>query len=396
MRDRMVEVALVALGMASQLVGLVLALGAVGKPGALNQTLLGELGAFAFGVTLVALGVVLRSRRPDHAIGWLFLVFGLVVGVSSVLWGVTLLSRIEGGDASLGMGAAWIGAIATTPVWAYLITALVVRFPSGHPHSATEARLLRWAPVVLVATGLTAALRPGPLLLYPAFDNPIQTPEAWQPVLVAVSNGAILAALVPGFVATVLMLRRYRGGAPLERLQLRWFAYGASLLVAASVLFIVVGVVVAPDNLRLREVTYALFAFAACSLPISVFQAITSHRLYDIDRIIGRTIAYGALTAILAGLYTASLRLFNALFVALTGQADEAALVLTTLVLATTFTPIKQRLERLAARRFETQPDPAVTEAAGLTPEQQASVEEIARRVAQEVLAVRARPRRPR
>jgi hypothetical protein len=84
-----------------------------------------------------------------------------------------------------------------------------------------------------------------------------------------------------------------------------------------------------------------------------MLQAITRHHLYDIDTIIGRTFAYGALTAILAGLYAASVRLFNAMFVTTTGENSELALVLTTLVLATTFTPIKSRLERLAARRFK-------------------------------------------
>ena len=73
----------------------------------------------------------------------------------------------------------------------------------------------------------------------------------------------------------------------------------------------------------------------------------------EIDRIIGRTFAYGALTAILAGLYSASVRLFNWLFVDVTGQNSEATLVLTTLVLATTFTPIKSRLEKVAERRFK-------------------------------------------
>jgi hypothetical protein len=91
-------------------------------------------------------------------------------------------------------------------------------------------------------------------------------------------------------------------------------------------------------------------------LPISVFRAITSHHLYEIDQIISRTFAYGALTAILAGVYTASVRLFNWVFVAVTGQESEAALVITTLILATTFTPIKTRLERFAGERFKPAP----------------------------------------
>jgi hypothetical protein len=80
--------------------------------------------------------------------------------------------------------------------------------------------------------------------------------------------------------------------------------------------------------------------------------AILRYRLYDIDRVISRTFVYGALTAILAGLYAASIKLFTSFFVDVTRQSSDTALVLTTLVLATTFTPIKGRLEGVAASWF--------------------------------------------
>src|SRR5262249_36656667 len=73
---------------------------------------------------------------------------------------------------------------------------------------------------------------------------------------------------------------------------------------------------------------------------------------YDIDRVISRTFVYGALTAILAGLYAASIKLFTSFFVDVTRQSSDTALVLTTLVLATTFTPIKGWLEGVAASWF--------------------------------------------
>src|SRR4029453_14229739 len=70
--------------------------------------------------------------------------------------------------------------------------------------------------------------------------------------------------------------------------------------------------------------------------------------LWEIDRLVERTFVYGALTAILAGLYAATIRLLEALFVGVTGQSSDAALIIATLVLATTFTPGKSRLEHLA------------------------------------------------
>jgi hypothetical protein len=82
--------------------------------------------------------------------------------------------------------------------------------------------------------------------------------------------------------------------------------------------------------------------------------------------LINRTFVFGALTAVLAGLYAAGIRLFQVLFVAITGQESDGALVLTTLILATTFTPIKSRLEGIAARRY--QPHPAVAAGAAAAP----------------------------
>jgi hypothetical protein len=206
----------------------------------------------------------------------------------------------------------------------------------------------------------------------------------------------VAVSIVPVVLAVRGMVRKYRAAQSIERHQLRWFAFAAAITLTTGLLYIVVGVFLVPERSDLREGTFALFVGSACSLPIAVLVAISRYHLYDIDRIIGRAVAYGALTAILAGIYAASVRLFNALFVAVTGEGSEIALVLTTLVLATTFTPIKGRLERLAAKRFPAEsPEPALDgtrgQAAGATSsegpaELDARMEAIARRVAREVL----------
>ncbi len=78
-------------------------------------------------------------------------------------------------------------------------------------------------------------------------------------------------------------------------------------------------------------------------IPVTLSVAVLRYRLYQIDLIINRALVYGALTAILAGLYSASISLFQKVFIALTGEKSDAAIVLTTLILASTFTPIKTR-----------------------------------------------------
>ena len=349
------SVALVILvgGVLASTIALVIALSTYGKVGSYAGNPLGEFGAFGFSVTLLSLGFILRSRRPENRIGQLFLAFGVFAAFAAISWTTMLVGFLPNGDKGLGTIGSWVGAVVSTTTWTYLIAALVLRFPSGNPASAAEARLLRRLPVISIAMGVTTALRPGRILILPAFDNPVATPVAVHPLLTFASDLTLVLSLVVYLAAGVAMINRYRHASSVERLQLRWFAFGAGIVFIATTVYVIAGVMVAPTNTSVRELTYALFVVSLSSLPIAVFQAITSHHLYDIDRIIGRTFAYGALTAILAGLYSASVRLFNWVFVDVTGQGSEATLVLTTLVLATTFTPIKSRLEKAAEKRFK-------------------------------------------
>jgi len=107
-----------------------------------------------------------------------------------------------------------------------------------------------------------------------------------------------------------------------------------------------------PPDSPLGEAILVAFLVSAALPPIALFVSITRYRLYDIDTILSRAFVFGTLTAILAGVYTASIRLFNSLFTALTGENSDAALVITTLVIAASFTPIKRRLEAFVERRF--------------------------------------------
>jgi hypothetical protein len=356
-----------------------------GRPGSYESTPFGDVAAFIFEATLLSLGFVLRARRPSNSIGWLFLAFGLCATLSHLGWATMQAGFLPGGDRTLGALGSWLGSVGSILTWTYLVASIVIRFPDGEPATVGDARLLRWLPLLCVVAAGAAAVRPGPLLIYPAFDNPIATPADLRNVFIVISNLALLAVFVPLVVGARAIVRRYRGAANVERLQLRWFAFGATIALMATAVYLVFGVLVAPDDQFVREGTYALFIASLAGLPIAVFQAIASHRLYDIDRIIGRTFAYGALTAILAGVYSASIRLFNWLFVDLTGQESEVALVLTTLILATSFTPIKTWLEKGAARRFKfdqpavatmSNPLPAgVAAAVMFTPEQQAFID---------------------
>ena len=124
----------------------------------------------------------------------------------------------------------------------------------------------------------------------------------------------------------------------------------AALTVASTIAFSVfVATFFVPSlNATLRDGIVVVLIVIAGLGPIAVTVAIARYRLWEIDRLVERTFIYGALTAILAGLYAATIRLLEALFIGVTGQSSDAALIIATLVLATTFTPVKNRLEHLA------------------------------------------------
>jgi hypothetical protein len=145
------------------------------------------------------------------------------------------------------------------------------------------------------------------------------------------------------------LLVRYRGADDTTRLQIRW------LLVA--VVFVLIGVV---TGLILGALFQQLGGniwipaiVAYPTVPIAIGVAILRYRLYEIDRIVNRAILYSAVTAILAGLFAAVTLLTQRVFVALTGQKSDAAIVLTTLGVATLYAPVRKQVERLVDRYFK-------------------------------------------
>jgi hypothetical protein len=190
------------------------------------------------------------------------------------------------------------------------------------------------------------------------FFSLYQNPHAASGVLgqaaIAITVIAFSLMVATAIGAPFVMRQRYLRSGELARLQLKWFAWAATVLLMFGLVEIVVASSFTGAPTSIADLAWVLFTATATLVPIAAVFAILRYRLYDIDRVIGRTFVYGALTAILAGLYAASIKLFTSFFVDVTRQSSDTALVLTTLVLATTFTPIKSWLEGIAAARFRT------------------------------------------
>jgi hypothetical protein len=146
------------------------------------------------------------------------------------------------------------------------------------------------------------------------------------------------------------MFVRLRRATGVERQQIKWFAYAAAVAVSGSI--------VGHSLFLATDATWLLWAglipgmVGVLGMPVAMGIAILRYRLYEIDLIINRTLVYGSLTAILATLYFGGIVVLQRLFVALTAQESQLAIVASTLAVAAIFNPLRRRIQALVDRRF--------------------------------------------
>jgi hypothetical protein len=254
----------------------------------------------------------------------------------------------------LGLSIGWFGVLATLGggLLIALLFLLLVVFPSGRFPSG------RWGRFALVGLGVFAVIE-GLILVSPTVAvyvaatgspeivaNPIGLLPDVPVVAVIQSTLAPLFVLVMFLAGAAFMIDRLRAADGIERQQRKWVVASAALLVAA-VAFGIATVLV------LGDLAWIPASLALPLPPLAVGVAVLRYRLYEIDRIVNRAIVYGSLTAILAGLFAAGATLAQRLFVAITGESSDAALVVTTLFVATVYTPLRKRLEAAVDRHFK-------------------------------------------
>jgi hypothetical protein len=303
-------------------------------------------------LSLAPVGLVVARRQPGNPLGWMFLALGVLSALGTCAGAYAVLSYRLGHHLPLAVPAVFLALY-----WCPLIVAfplVILLFPDGRLPSR------RWRPVLwsylvvgaswpvsvyavairAVATGDVHVLPGGDLQ---AVDNPAGS-SAWLGSAEAVIL-PVLAVFWLVFVARqVLSWRRADGE---RRQQLKWLMGGAAVCMAATT-SIAVGGTLDPSASPALQAVFNGATIGIAALPVSVGVAILKYRLYDIDRIISRTLAYAIVTGLLVGVYAGLVLLTTQVFRVHTPVAVAAS----TLAAAALFNPVRRRVQRAVDRRF--------------------------------------------
>ena len=309
-----------------------------------------DAGPVADVTALCVVGAVIAWHRPANPLGWILLGAG----------GSDVLSAVSGSysvlDYRIHHGALPFGPVAVLlqPAWAVTFTLLglmILLYPDGRLPSP-RWRLMLWPYLALAALYLGGALviaagaiaghqmrlDAGGTLM--ALDSPAGGTAWW-----GMAQTLFFLALAASWLTWLARQAfAYRHSAGERRLQLKWLLSGA----AVGIILAVGGFVVSITVPALNGIGSAAGALGILALPVSLGLGILKFRLYDIDRIISRTLAYAIVTGLLVGVY-AGLVLLATQFHAIKSPVAVAA---STLAVAALFNPLRHRVQRAVDRRF--------------------------------------------
>jgi hypothetical protein len=313
---------------------------AAANPGGLPIGYVGLAVAF---LSFATVGALVASRRPGNAVGWICCAIGLGDALAVAPLEYVRYAVAHPGSLPAAAWIGWPGMWAWFPAQGLMSTFLLLLFPTGHLPSR------RWRPVAWTAgatiTGvsLVAAVAPEPLDagLPP---NPLGV-QQMAAVYELAGSIAFLLLGVLGLTSIASLVVRFRRARGEERQQLKWFTYGAGVLT----LLLAVSAMLPALNAQLPHLVVAA---ALAAPPLAIGVAVLRYRLYDIDRIINRTLVYGLLTATLGLAYAVVVLVLGQLFGQAGGNPPSWAVAGATLTAAALFQPARRRIQQAVDRRF--------------------------------------------
>jgi hypothetical protein len=344
------------------IVGLVAALvGAVGAiwlrivdpvpllPGTFGFGFTALVGFELLGVTSASVGALLVVRRPENAVGWCMVLIGDGYALGGLTAAITGSAVADGpaGAATAGL-AGWLTVLFTSI--GSLVFTLGFIFPTGRGHTPAWDRLIRFGALTWPFTvAIVFLFRPGPLHLFTTIDNPFGIGPDLRPLLGPQPSQTLAAAVIALLpVLASNLASRYRLTDAVGRQQLKWFVL-ALLVATAGVTIAALGALVSEQP---PEAGLVVFGYAGALIPVAIGIAIMRYRLYDIDRLISRSLGYAIVTGVLAAVFSATAIGLSTLLGSL-AQGESVAVAASTLIVLGLFGPLRRRAQAAVDRRFD-------------------------------------------
>jgi hypothetical protein len=302
--------------------------------------------------SFTAAGLFLVWRRPGEVVGWLLVAFALAFE--------TLGLTIPGSSSQVvgGQAGPWVTFLAWINSWGSglfigTLIALAALFPSGRFPTGRLGLVSRVAVATPVVFAVVLAFAPELTMTFDdgvrvAIRLPFGVAPDW-PGWPGVQSGVFLAVIIALAASIGTLVARFRGSNGAEREQYKWFlaALAATL---ATVVFAFVMMVIVGDEDATWMWWPAVFAYPL--IPAAIGIAVLRYRLYEIDRIISRTIGWALVTGILAAVFVGVVIALQALLAGFT-QGDTLAVAASTLLAFALFQPLRRRVQRVVDRRFD-------------------------------------------
>jgi hypothetical protein len=306
---------------------------------------------YTIGLSFLAVGALVAYRRPELPMGWILLAVAALNAMSDLGVFYSVLDY-RGHHGHLPLGAV---AVVIEPMWApsFMLLALAVfLYPNGTPPSQRWRWPLRWMVAVTLALAVVIWALIGRVLsdgnvriesggdLY-QIDHPT---GAWQ--VISPLEGLVFATLivmvVVWLIGQMIGYRRLRGDA---RVQQKWIISGAVI----SFLAVISNLLPYPFSTTGNGVTISYFvSWGLAALPVAMGIGILKYRLYEIDRIVSRTVSYAMLTALLAGIFVGLVVLTTDVL----PFSSSVGVAASTLAAAALFNPLRVRVQHAVDRRF--------------------------------------------
>ena len=342
--------ALVALAAALVLLGL--------NAGRLNAGRIGFYGLLSVGVLAYAgAGGLIARRVPVNAIGWLLGLAGLSLTMAMLTEQYALYGLVTAPGAVPAAKVAGVLSGAAVVVTVILLFVLVLLFPDGRLPS-TRWRPVLWA-LAVVAAGLVAQQFQGGTRITGGITNSLDAAGAAYPNPLGVLprhgwfsgllTGIFFLAVVTGLLIVASVFVRRRGASPERRQQLAWLGYVGALTAVWAALLLLSGAIAGQGDNWLGTVIWSLlFLTPMTGIPLACVVAVLKYRLYDLGRIVSRTVSYAIVTGLLVGVYAGLVLLATGVI----GLESPVAVAGATLVAAALFGPLRSRVQKRVDHRF--------------------------------------------